>query len=47
LIARIIQNVMKMTRRMIGIVQRTRRTTNFNISWPYFRFALGVNPAGG
>ena len=31
LIARIIRNVMKMTRRMIGIVQRTRRTTNFNM----------------
>src|SRR6266702_3892570 len=47
LIARIIQNVMNMTRRMIGIVQRMRRTTNFNISWLYFRCGLGVSPRGG
>jgi hypothetical protein len=37
---------MKMTRRMIGIVQRTRRTTNFNISVPYFRFASGRESGG-
>src|SRR6185437_4177299 len=37
LIARIIQNVMKMTSKMIGIVQSTRRTTNFSIRGPAFR----------
>src|SRR5882757_3446995 len=45
LISRIIQNVKKMTNKMIGIVQKTRRTTNFSMRF-YFLVCGAVIPSG-